>query len=80
MQNSEYQSLPVGVDGKYLGACAKPSGLFTRLSNPRNLRVVPRRTNSRKLNKLPGFLREQLWDPDGADVFYEATEAEVEHA
>ena len=39
-----------------------------------NLRVVPRRTNSKKLNKLPGHLANELWDPSGPDVFYEAQE------
>ena len=45
-----------------------------------NLRVVPRRLNSKKLNKLPGFLRDQLWDPDASDVFYEQEAEEPQHA
>lgn len=36
-----------------------------------NLRVIPKRLNSKKLNKLPGFLRDQLWDPEAQGVFHE---------
>jgi len=44
-----------------------------------NLRVVSKRSNSKKLNKLPGFLRDQLWDPDASDVFYEQQEETREY-
>lgn len=41
------------------------------LNCPDNLRVIPSDVNRRKGNKLPGFLRDELWDPEGVDVFYE---------
>ena len=36
-----------------------------------NLRVVTHQVNSRKHNFLPGVLADQLWDPNGDDVYYD---------
>lgn len=36
---------------------------------PENLMVVDSWTNRSKKNKLPGHLREELWNPEGTDVF-----------
>lgn len=39
-----------------------------------NLRAIPSTVNGAKLNKLPGFLAHELWDPNGLDVFHEDVE------
>lgn len=38
-----------------------------------NLRAVPRRLNAKKINKLPGFLAHELWDPTASNVFHESS-------
>lgn len=57
------------VDHIYPLAGKKVSGLHTH----NNLRVVTYSLNARKSAKLPGICSSELWDPQGADVFQEAS-------
>lgn len=41
------------------------------LHTPANLRVVTQKVNSEKSNMMPGFLAEELWDPEGSDVYHD---------
>lgn len=44
--------------------------LVSGLHVPANLRAVPAPVNQAKKNLLPGFLAEELWDPQAEEVFH----------
>lgn len=44
--------------------------LVSGLHVHQNLRLIPKRDNQRKGNKLPGDLGQELWDPEGPGVFH----------